>query len=703
MTPNINNGLEHLPQTTPPDMVWESIERKLDENKPRRAAFWLKFTASAAAAMVVFAFSYFLFSNIKDENLGKTAQQKSNQHPPAFLHSTTPPTIQGQPNQTPNSSATEASISVNNSVSISDSTLTFSTLDEKNLQNLTFSNSANFSTSQRATNGTVTYNWNFGDGKVNSFRGNVNHLFTSPGTYTITTTNGNSNGFVGGKGLDNSGKGNILARERLEVHGDTISYYDTYETPTNESYAPLIENEYLNPLKDPLSTFSIDVDNASYSNSRRMINGGYMPPKDAIRIEEFVNYFQYNYAPPKSGDPFEIYLETATCPWNKDTKVVSIGLQGKTLLQSKQPASNLVFLIDVSGSMSAENKLPLVKQSLKLLAGQLTENDHISIVTYAGSAGLALPPTPANKLMEIKKAIDNLESGGSTAGGEGIELAYKVAKQNLKPNGNNRIILVTDGDFNVGLQSDSEMEKLIEGKRKEGVFLTVCGFGMDNYKDSKMEILADKGNGNYYYIDTYNEGKKVFVTDLQGTLYTIAKDVKIQVEFNPKFVKAYRLIGYENRLMPSQDFEDDTKDAGELGAGHTVTALYEIIPAGSTATIAGFTELKYQPTPTTPTTNTFANELLTVKLRYKQPKGETSQLIQKTLNNNGQSYNNASDNLRFACGVATFGMLLRDSKFKGNATYTLAKQLLLSTKLNVENGYRAELIELITKTEKLLY
>lgn len=701
MTPNINKGLEHLPQTTPPDMVWENIEHKLDENKPDRAAFWLKFTAGATAAMVVFAFSFFLFSNIDDENSTKTAQQKSNQHPPAFSHST-PPTTVGSKEQTPNTPTTEISNSINDTVIINDSTVAFNILDATNMQTLAFSNSSAFATSQPTLNGSVSYNWNFGDGKTNTFRGNINSYATQ-GSYSHKFKESNNIGFLDAEGKSISKRGYFLggALNLLELHGDSIDAQ--FETPSNESYAPLIENEYQNPLKDPLSTFSIDVDNASYSNIRRMINNGFKPPKDAVRIEEFVNYFQYNYAPPKSGDPFEIYLETATCPWNKDTKVVSIGIQGKKLLQNSQPASNLVFLIDVSGSMSAENKLPLVKQSLKLLAEQLNENDHISIVTYAGSAGLALPPTPANELSDIKTAIDNLESGGSTAGGEGIALAYKVAKQNLKPNGNNRIILVTDGDFNVGLQSDSEMEKMIEEKRKEGIFLTVCGFGMDNYKDSKMEILADKGNGNYYYIDTYNEGKKVFVTDLQGTLYTIAKDVKIQVEFNPKFVKAYRLIGYENRRMPAQDFDDDTKDAGELGAGHTVTALYEIIPAGSTAKIVGFTELKYQASPSLPSDNLFANELLTVKLRYKQPKGETSQLIQKVLNNNGQSYNNASDNLRFACGVATFGMLLRDSKFKGNATYTLAKQLLLSTKLNIENGYRAELIELITKTEKLLY
>jgi Ca-activated chloride channel homolog len=314
---------------------------------------------------------------------------------------------------------------------------------------------------------------------------------------------------------------------------------------------------------------------------------------------------------------------------------------------------------------------------------------------------LALPSTACSEKQAIKTAIDNLDAGGSTAGGEGILLAYKVAGENLKKDGNNRIILVTDGDFNVGQSTDSDMESLIEQKRKEGIALTVCGFGMGNYKDSKMEILADKGNGNYYYIDNFKESKKVFVTDLVGTLFTIAKDVKIQVEFNPKFVKAYRLIGYENRRMPPQDFNDDTKDAGELGAGHTVTALYEIVPVGSLQNIDGFIDLKYQQPNNKPTLKDYGDELLTVKLRYKKPDSETSKLLERTLANSSQGYDKASQNLRFACGVTAYAMLLRDSKFKGEASYALAKQLLQSTALNIENGYRDELLQLISQTEKL--
>ncbi|KAB2913329.1 MAG: VWA domain-containing protein [Bacteroidetes bacterium] len=486
------------------------------------------------------------------------------------------------------------------------------------------------------------------------------------------------------------------------MYSDSVLWDIGYEEPeSSESYAPLIENEYLSPFSEPLSTFSIDVDNASYSNARRMVEGGEKPHKDAIRIEEFINYFDYDYVAPKGNVPFNIYMETASCPWNKNTQIVAIGLQGKEAERSTLPASNLVFLIDVSGSMEEENKLPLVKKTLKLLVDQMGPKDRISVVTYAGAAGLALPSTACSEKQAIKSAIDNLDAGGSTAGGEGLELAYKIAGENYVKNGNNRIILVTDGDFNVGLHSDEDMETLIEQKRKEKVFLTVCGFGMGNYKDSKMEILADKGNGNYYYIDNFKESKKVFVTDLTGTLFTIAKDVKIQVEFNPKFVKAYRLIGYENRKMPPQDFDDDTKDAGELGAGHTVTALYEIIPVGSTQNIEGFFDLKYQETERKTTLKDYGNELLTAKLRYKNPDQDVSKLLVQTLVNSNQSYEKASDNLRFACGVTAYAMLLRDSKFKGDATYTLAKQLLQSTKLNVANGYREELLNLITKTEQL--
>lgn len=697
MTNDIKKGLENLPKSTPPDMVWEGIERKLDENKPRRIALWIKYTIGAAASLLLLAAAWFMLNRVDDIS-EQTAVNAPSSSP------------QGQTNIAPVDTAVLTNTIEDTAITTEAETTQVAT----NYADSSITTVVPFLTLKPPTAmGATTNMWSFGDGSKSNYT--TLHSYSNSGSYTInsmsrTYRSDNENiGFLdlktqGTLSLGNEawGENNFRGnRNSLGLVGDTIGYF--VEPYSSESYAPLIENEYQSPLKEPLSTFSIDVDNASYSNIRRMLREGQKPPKDAVRIEEFVNYFDYNYSLPTNNDPFAIHLETATCPWNEETKVVSIGIQGKDIPKDNLPASNLVFLIDVSGSMADENKLPLVKQSLKLLAGQMSSKDNIAIVTYAGAAGLALPSTPANKLLEIKTAIDNLESGGSTAGGEGIELAYKVAKENLKPNGNNRIILVTDGDFNVGRQTDTEMEKLIEAKRKEGIFLTVCGFGMGNYKDSKMEILADKGNGNYFYIDNYNEGKKVFVTDLRGTLFTIAKDVKIQVEFNPKLVKAYRLIGYENRQMAAQDFDDDTKDAGELGAGHTVTALYEVIPAGSNAPVPGFTELKYQPTPQSSTTNAFDNEMLTVKLRYKQPDGETSKLLVRTLNNNGKSYSNASDNLRYACGVTAYAMVLRDSKFKGKASYTLAKQLLQSTNLNKENGYRDELLELITLSEKLTY
>jgi len=470
-------------------------------------------------------------------------------------------------------------------------------------------------------------------------------------------------------------------------------------TENSESYASLFENEYQNPFSEPLSTFSIDVDNASYTNTRRMLQANTLPPKDAVRIEEFVNYFDYKYPAPSAQDPFSITLEMASSPWNKETKIVSIGLKGKDIERKELPKSNLVFLIDVSGSMQVENKLPLVKQALNLLIDQLRPEDNIAIVTYAGAAGLALGSTPCSKKDKIKAVIDRLEAGGSTAGGQGIELAYKIAKESMVVDGNNRIILVTDGDFNVGVSSDGELKGIIEEKRKDGIYLTVCGFGMGNYKDSKMETLADYGNGNYYYIDAFNEAKKVFSTGLTGTLYTIAKDVKIQVEFNPKFVKAYRLIGYENRKLANQDFENDAKDAGELGAGHTVTAMYEIIPVGSSATVPGFTELKYQESKNE--LKDYGDELLTVKMRYKNPADTTSKLILKTLNYSNTSYELASNNFKYACGVVMFGMLLRDSKFKAEASYEKAEDLLEGSKQEDVNGYKAELMTLIEKAQSL--
>lgn len=472
------------------------------------------------------------------------------------------------------------------------------------------------------------------------------------------------------------------------------SYAEDFNT---EAYSPITENDFKNALLNPLSTFSIDVDAASYSNVRRFITNGQNPPADAVRIEEMINYFNYDYPQPKDEHPFSITTEMSDCPWNTKNKLIHIGLQGKNIDLSELPKSNLVFLVDVSGSMDSPNKLPLLKKSFNLLVDNLRENDRVAIVVYAGAAGLVLPSTSGNDKEKILEALNNLSAGGSTAGGAGIKLAYKIAQENFIQGGNNRIILATDGDFNIGASSDGEMTKLIEEKRKSGVYLTCLGFGMGNYKDSKMETLADKGNGNYAYIDNILEAKKVLVTEMGGTLFTIAKDVKLQLEFNPNKVESYKLIGYENRLLNSEDFNDDTKDAGELGAGHTVTALYEIVLKGD-GTAPSIDPLRYQnltelvPKPSN-------NELLTVKFRYKKPTEETSKLIVNHLTDKSIPLAKTSENFRFSAAVAEFGMLLRDSKYKANATYKQVVELAKASKGTDEHGYRAELIRLVEMSE----
>ena len=375
-------------------------------------------------------------------------------------------------------------------------------------------------------------------------------------------------------------------------------------------------------VRAPLSTFSIDVDTASYSNVRRFLNDGSLPPKDAVRIEELVNYFEYDYPQPVGDVPFSVNTEVAACPWNKQHKIVQIGLQGKKVSLDNVPPSNLVFLLDVSGSMNSPDKLPLLKQGLKTMVNQLSNKDRVAIVVYAGASGLALPSTLADDKQKINEALDNLEAGGSTNGGQGIRLAYQVAQDNFITNGNNRVILATDGDFNVGLTGDNELVSMIEQKRQSNIFLSVLGFGSGNLNDSMMEKLADKGNGNYAYIDSNEEARKALGNQVAGTLYTIAKDVKIQIEFNPAKVAGYRLIGYENRLLADKDFNDDKKDAGEIGAGHTVTALYEVVPAGQKVENPGVDDLRYSKVE--PSDTNFNAELLTVKLRYKEPDGDQS-------------------------------------------------------------------------------
>lgn len=478
-------------------------------------------------------------------------------------------------------------------------------------------------------------------------------------------------------------------------HNMHIPYQDYVEQEANtEEYDGVTENIFKDVVKDPLSTFSIDVDEASYTNVRRFINNGQQPPKDAVRIEEMINYFDYDYTQPSAEHPFNIITEISTAPWNEKHKLVHIGLQGKSIPTENLPSSNLVFLIDVSGSMSDVNKLPLLKSSFKMLVNELRPQDYVSIVVYAGAAGVVLEPTSGKDKEKIISSLDNLQAGGSTAGGAGIQLAYNLAEKHFKKEGNNRVILATDGDFNVGESSNESMEKLIEQKRKSGVFLTVLGFGMGNYKDSKMEILADKGNGNYAYIDNITEAKKVLVNEFGGTLFTIAKDVKLQVEFNPAKVAAYRLVGYENRMLKSEDFNNDKKDAGELGSGHTVTALYEVIPVGVKSDFFNVDQLKYQKTDVTKVAES-SDELMTVKFRYKQPDGDVSKLIVHPMKDKQISLSNTSDNFRWSAAVAAFGMLLRESEYANHYSYEKVVQLAQSARGKDEEGYRVEFVNMV--------
>ncbi|RLD67595.1 MAG: hypothetical protein DRI84_02000 [Bacteroidetes bacterium] len=494
------------------------------------------------------------------------------------------------------------------------------------------------------------------------------------------------------------------ARRISKQAGNSASNYDdniVVSTSYNntESYDSIEENGYKSVLDHPLSTFSVDVDKASYSNTRRYLNNNQMPPKDAVRIEELINYFHYDYSIPKGNQPFSINLEAAVCPWNSEHQIIQIGLKAKELSTEEIPPTNLVFLLDVSGSMSSHNKLPLLKKSLKILIDKLRPQDRVAIVVYAGAAGCVLKSTSGAKKEKIYDAIKRLQSGGSTAGGAGIQLAYKIAKENYIKNGNNRVILATDGDFNVGVSDNMSLVKMIEKKRDDGVYLTILGFGMGNYKDGKMEQISNAGNGNYAYIDNILEAEKMFSTELWGTLYTIAKDVKIQIEFNPAKIKSYRLIGYENRMLAAEDFNDDKKDAGEIGLGHCVTAIYEVVLVNSGESIVSnqkIDTLKYQ------TTELIASdELLTVKFRYKEPKGKESKLISQSIYLKDIEIDQISNNLLLSSSVAEFGLLLRDSKHKGSASYSQVLKRAKEASKYDPYGYRSEFIKLV-KISKLL-
>ena len=490
-----------------------------------------------------------------------------------------------------------------------------------------------------------------------------------------------------------------------ELSGGTRLVYETdsgeaVAEGNREQYSPIFENAYCLARQEPLSTFSVDVDTASYANVRRFLDGGNLPPADAVRIEELINYFPYDYENPGSDAPFSVDYEVGACPWEPRHRLVRIGLKGRATHHLERPPSNLVFLVDVSGSMNSPDKLPLLKKALHMLVQQLDERDLITIVVYASAEGLALPPTPCTLGVDIHMALERLSAGGSTNGGAGINLAYEYAMQNFIEGGINRVILATDGDFNVGVTSDGALVRMIEQKAKSGVFLSVLGFGTGNLQDAKMEQLADKGNGNYSYIDSVLEARKVLVEEMGSTLETIAKDVKIQVEFNPVEVKGYRLIGYENRMLAAQDFNDDTKDAGEIGAGHTVTALYEIVPAGAELDVPGVDPLKYQVV-TQPSGGAFTGELCNLKLRYKEPDGDTSKLLTFPITDERKSFEQLSADTRWAASVAAFGLVLRDSRYKGDVDLATVSRWAIESVGEDPGGYRAQFIGLVGKARQL--
>jgi Ca-activated chloride channel family protein len=480
-----------------------------------------------------------------------------------------------------------------------------------------------------------------------------------------------------------------------------VSYPARSEAGAGDTYSKIQENAFHTVGKEPLSTFSLDVDNASYTNVRRFLNEGQLPPRDAVRVEELLNYFHYQLPAPTavSPDPVRISAELSECPWAPGHQLARIGVQAKQIETAALPPANLVFLVDVSGSMNGPDRLPLVQAGLKLLVRQLRPQDHVALVAYAGAAGLVLPPTPGSQQNDILQAIDRLESGGSTAGGAGLRLAYSVAQQNFQKKGNNRVILATDGDFNVGESSDEAMEQLIVQQRETGVFLTVLGVGRGNLRDSRMELLADKGNGNYAYLDNLDEARRTLVAQFGGTLFTVAKDVKLQVEFNPARVASYRLIGYENRLLANEDFNNDRKDAGELGAGHTVTALYEVVPVNTSNPLVD--KLKYQANQPVSGAANSAADVLTVKLRYKEPHGMTSKLLAQPLAGGAVPIAQASADQQFAAAVAEFGLLLRQSEERGTATYASAAKLAQAGRGSDADGYRAELLRLVQMAEGL--
>lgn len=496
------------------------------------------------------------------------------------------------------------------------------------------------------------------------------------------------------------GYGGGIRVEKEKLASSAIALDRPDRAFNTEAYDLIKDNNFIRVTQDSLATFSIDVDTASYANMRRFLSMNQLPPKDSVRIEEMINYFSYDYPQPAGPHPIAAYTEIAAAPWKPEHRLVRIGIKGKDIDVSQRPPSNLVFLVDVSGSMESPEKLPLLKSAMKLMIDKLTENDRVAMVVYAGSTGLVLPSTPGDKKEVLMAALDRLSAGGSTNGAAGIQLAYDTAVANFIKGGINRVILATDGDFNVGTTSQGELIRLIEQKAKSGVFLSVLGFGMGNYKDSTLEKLADTGDGNYAYIDTLNEARKVLVEEAGGTLMTIAKDVKIQIEFNPALVTAYRLIGYENRVLRHEDFNNDQKDAGDMGAGHTVTALFEVVPRGVDVSTPTVDPLRYQAAPQLDR-RAQSGEMLHLKIRYKDPEASASKLMEIPLTDRGRTFVSASVDFRFAASVAAFGMILRDSPHKGSATFDMVIEIAIGSKGEDKNGYRDEFVQLVRKARAL--
>ena len=515
----------------------------------------------------------------------------------------------------------------------------------------------------------------------------------------ITTTAAGNSSSTGSEISVRDSRSNetVYFLDGVRVNGNSVPQSEiSNNTPNTESYTKINENQFKFVTDEPLSTFALDVDRAAYSNVRRMLNYGQLPPADAVRIEEMINYFQYNYPAPKDKDIIGVTTNFTDCPWNKELKLLHVGVQSKKMDVKKMPLSNIVFLIDVSGSMSDDNKLPLVIASCKILLEQLRPDDKVAIVTYAGQAGVALQSTKASEKAKIIAALDGLESGGSTAGAQGIITAYQIAKENFITKGNNRVILATDGDFNVGISDNQSLEKLIEEKRSTGIFLSVLGYGMGNYQDDKMQILADKGNGNHAYIDNMQEANKVLHNEFGGTMYTIAKDVKFQIEFNPATVSYYRLVGYENRMLNKEDFNNDAKDGGELGLGHQMTAIYEIGTTASAADgILSVDPLKYQSNSNKDKNLGNLDELATIKFRYKEPDADKSKKWEQVIKNTLVSQSELNDDVRFAIAVAYGGLLLRDGQTLSSKSFAPMIEVATAAKGKDDDGYRNEFIKLM--------